>query len=163
MAARRLHALLASASPSGDALGPAMLWDQPFWGCPQRDGEQQTKGVPPRHRLGVPHDTGAARSRTVPPVCCWEGKHTSILRNNDWSSKCHPCMVCPCKESSWWDLREKKKRGFLLPFISLGLLPGLPIARLPWRANCGCQGGKSVPVPLSAARTSTETTEHDAP
>lgn len=72
VAAQRLHPLLTGASPSGDALGPA------FSGLPAEGWGAAAKRASPWHQLGVPHGAGAARSRTVPPIFCWEGKRTDF-------------------------------------------------------------------------------------
>lgn len=71
------------------------------------------------------------------------GKHAPILLNSDSGIKCHPCMVCPFKESYWWDLCVKNP-GFAALCLSV-FFPGLPISHLPWRANCGCQDGGKIP------------------
>lgn len=60
----------------------------------------------------------------------------------------------------------RKKKGFLLPVVSPVSCQqpflGSPLLDFPGEQIVDVRGRKSLPIPLSAARTSTETTEHNA-
>lgn len=76
-----------------------MLWD---WLFQSKGMGSSSRRVLPQCQLGIPMVLVLLTAHLLfPPICCWEGKYTPVLRSTDLSSKCHPCMVCPGKESSW--------------------------------------------------------------